>query len=257
MSALLDVYFDQFIIFVLILTRLSGVMMLAPVFGSPSVPVKIRGLLAVGLALVITPVFWNTPVESPAGVVDVLVLMSREAILGLTLGAGVMILFSGLQLTGLIIGQMAGMALATAFDPSVNSNSSIFATLLNVVTIAVFVIIGGHRVVMEALLDTFQWRPPGAAGISSGAMQAIGDVVTQSFVVGIRAAAPMIVALLMSILVMGLVSRTLPQLNILAVGFSLNAMILLATLSITLGSVAWVFQEQVEPTVQGLLDVFR
>jgi flagellar biosynthetic protein FliR len=66
----------------------------------------------------------------------------------------------------------------------------------------------------------------------------------------------MMVAVLMSILIMGLISRTLPQLNVLAVGFSLNAMVMLATLSVCLGGAAWAFQDQVGPTLDVIVNIF-
>ena len=70
--------------------------------------------------------------------------------------------------------------------------------------------------------------PPGTAQISANALSSLEEIMRQSFILGVRAAAPMIVSLLMSVLVMGLISRTLPQLNILAVGLSLNSIVMLA-----------------------------
>jgi flagellar biosynthetic protein FliR len=78
--------------------------------------------------------------------------------------------------------------------------------------------------------------------------------VALSFIVGVRAAAPAMVALLSSVLILGLISRTLPQLNVIAVGFSLNAMVMLAVLSLSLGGVVWAFQDEVGPTLALLRD---
>jgi flagellar biosynthetic protein FliR len=249
---LLQLYLDQFLVFVLVLTRISGLVMTAPVFGPRSVPIQVRGLLAVSLSLIITPLHWGTYVVQPASLLNLLVLVGREAVVGLALGLGIMILFTGLQLAGQIMGQMSGMSLADIFDPSFDSSVPIFAQLMDLVTLAVFVAIGGHRQVMSALLDTFEVMPPGTGGFSPSMVGALVDVTTQSFMLGIRAAAPVMVALLLSVLVMGLISRTLPQLNVIAIGFSLNSMVLLATLSISLGAVAWIFQEQAEISIETL-----
>jgi len=257
MSALLELYLDQFLVFTLILARISALMMTAPIYGATYIPVQIRALLAVGLSVLVAPLHWHTPIEYPGNVLNFLVIVAGEALIGLVLGLGLFILFAGVQIAGEIAGQMSGMRLGNLFDASMNTDVPIFAKLLNLVALSVFVLIGGHRQVMDALLDTFRFVPPGSGGLSGGIVQTLTDVVAGSFMLGIRAGAPIMVALLMSILVMGLISRTLPQLNILAAGFSLNAIIMLAALSLSLGSIAWIFQEQVEPTIEALRQVLQ
>ncbi len=251
-----DIYLaapSRLIVFVLVLTRIGGLVMTAPVLGTRAAPVRVRALLAMGLALLVLPLQMQALVDPPSTLAGLLVLMIGEAIIGLTLGLGVMILFSGVQLTGQIVGQMSGAQIADTFDPTYNQSVPIYAQLLDLVTVTVFVLIGGHREVVDALLGTFRHIPLGSGGFNQGVGEAMLEVLTQSFIVGIRAAAPAIVALLMSVLVLGLISRTLPQLNILAVGFSLNAMVMLAVVAMSLGGIAWVFQDQVGPT----LDVLR
>lgn len=245
---------SRLIIFVLVLTRISGLMLTAPVLGTRAAPLQVRAMLAIGLALLVAPLQFHTPLEDPDTLINLLVLMVGEAIIGLTLGTGVMILFSGIQLTGQIVGQMSGAQIADVFDPSFDQSVPIYSQLLDLLTITVFLIIGGHREVLDALLGTFRTLPLGGGGFHQGITEAIVAVVTQSFAVGIRAAAPAIVALLMSILILGLISRTLPQLNILAVGFSMNAIVMLAMLALSLGSIAWAFQNEVAPTLNLLRD---
>ena len=147
---------------------------------------------------------------------------------------------------------MSGMQLADVVNQNVDTNVPVFSQLLDMVTLVVFLAIGGHRQVMGALLDTFSWMPPGHVTLSGDLVMALSDVTTQSFLLGIRAAAPMMIALLLSILIMGLISRTLPQLNIIAVGFSFNSVVLLATLSVSLGAVVLIFQDQAEDALQAI-----
>jgi flagellar biosynthetic protein FliR len=99
--------------------------------------------------------------------------------------------------------------------------------------------------------------PPGSAEFSSDLVAALGEVTAQSFLLGARASAPLMLSLLLSVLIMGLISRTLPQLNVIAVGFSLNSLVTLAVLSVTLGTVVWVFQDQVATTLDTLREGFR
>ncbi len=249
---LLSPNLNQFLVFVLVLTRISPLFMLMPVFGSQSVPVRVRALLAVGISLVITPLYWGRQIATPESLIELAVMMGKEAALGLVLSLGVLILFAGLQLAGQIIGQMSGMSLADVVSPGSDTTVPVFSQLFDLVTLAVFVIIGGHRQVIAALLDTFAWMPPGRAALSSNMLDALNEVMSQSFALGIRAAAPVMLALLLSVLIMGLISRTLPQLNVIAVGFSFNAMVVLVVLSISLGTAAWIFQDEAINTIQTL-----
>jgi flagellar biosynthetic protein FliR len=118
--------------------------------------------------------------------------------------------------------------------------------------LAVFVAVGGHRIVTEALLETFAWVPPGHAAIGESYSQVLVGILTQSFELGIRASAPLLTALLVSNLVLGLISRTLPQINVIAVGFGLNSLLALGMLFLTIGGVAWAFQEPTVDVMQRL-----
>lgn len=226
--------------------------MTAPFFGSQSVPVRIRALFAVGISLIIVPTYWSTPLEYPGSVLGLFVLIAGEALVGLALGLGVLILFTGVQVAGQIIGQLSGMSLADVFNPAFDSNSPIFSQILFYVTMAVFLLIGGHRMILSGLLDTFEVLPPGLGTVSESITYALVTILHQSFVVGIRAVAPVMASLLLATLVMGLVSRTLPQLNILTLGFGLNALILQSALLFSLGGVAWTMQDQIEPILGDL-----
>jgi flagellar biosynthetic protein FliR len=245
---------EKFLLFTLVLTRVSGLTMTAPIYGTSDVPMPVRALLAMALALLITPTQWGVSVAYPGTLINYLVFVGSELLVGLSLGLGITILFSGIQLAGQTIGHISGMLLADVFDPNLQTDVPMFSRLLFLVTLAVFVLIGGHRIVMAGLLDTFQTIPPGSAAFHDSICQAMVTVLAESFQLGVRAAVPVVTALLLSTLVMGLISRTLPQLNILMVGFGMNSMLTFATLSLTIGAAAWAFQGEVEPAIRTLVD---
>lgn len=249
MHVLAELYREPLILFVLVLTRISGLVMTAPVFGSRNVPVRVRAFLAIGLALIITPVQLHEAVEMPNDLLNMGILAAREGILGLALGLAVMIIFTGLHLTGQIIGQMSGMSLADTFDPTFDTSVPVFSQLLDAVTLSIFIAVGGHRHILSALLDTFKARPPGVRDFPTSVVEALTTITGESFEVGIRAGAPVMVALLLAVLILGLISRTLPQLNIIAIGFSLNSMIMLVTLAASLGGLAWVVQDHADSVI--------
>ncbi len=241
---------NQFLIFALILTRISGLVVTAPIFGDRAVPPRVRVLLAVGLAFLITPTQIDTVILEPANLLDFAMLAGGELLVGLTLGLGVMLLFSGAQLAGQLISHLSGMALADVFQPGLDSSIPIYSQLLYLMSLTIFVLIDGHRMVMTGLMSAFAAVPPGSAGMPLSATEAFTELLTQSFIVGIRTAAPITVAQLLGTLVLGLISRTLPQLNVLVMGFGINALVTLSLVMFTLGGMVWVFEAQMESMLE-------
>jgi flagellar biosynthesis protein FliR len=249
--------YDKFLLFTLVLTRVSGLTMTAPIYGTSDIPAQVRALLAVALALLITPTQWHVAVSQPPTVLMYLVLIGSELLIGLCLGLGIMVLFSGAQLAGEMISYVSGMMLGDVYDPGSQSEVPIFSRLLQLVALAVFVCIGGHRVVMAGMLDTFASIPPGSGVIPNTISEAFVVLVTQSFHLAIRASIPVVTALLLSTLVMGLISRTLPQLNVLMIGFGLSSILALGVLALTIGAAAWAFQDQVAPALSTVLEALQ
>ena len=169
------------------------------------------------------------------------------------------------------MGRVGGFTLSDVFDPMTASNVPLLSQLLGLLSTAVFLIIGGHRLLLGGLLDTFRAIPPGGSaalllaapggGPGSGLLASLVEMflllITQSFQVAIRAAAPVLAAVLLATLLLGLISRTLPQLNIMVLGFGLNTMVTFGVLFLSLGSALLVFQDQVVPTLQIIFQTLR
>lgn len=240
---------NQMVVFALILTRISGLFVFAPVFSSNEIPMRVRALLIVALALILTPTQAHVQPPQPETLVDFSLSLGTELLIGVSIGLGVLSLFLGIQMAGRIIGQMSGLGVAEIFDPATDTSTPLFAQLLNLVAMLVFLLIGGHRMVMAALLDNLNVLPLGS-GFPPDAVHALTVVLSQSFDLGLRAAAPATAALLLSTLVLGLIGRTMPQFNILMLGFGINSMVSLGTMFVSMGAIVWLFQDQLEPVLQ-------
>jgi flagellar biosynthetic protein FliR len=269
--ALLNV--DRFLLCTLVLTRVSGLMMSAPVYGTKDVPATVRALLSFALALLIMPSQWDATLEHPGNMLQYLALIGCELLVGVFLGMGIAILLSGVQMAGELISRIGGLSMSEIFDPTFDTEVPLFSKLLALVSTAVFVGIGGHRMLMAGLLDTFKTIPPGgfltavfgpsptgsAGGVAwlESLLETFLVLVGESFSLGIRASVPVVTAVLLATVVLGLISRTLPQLNILMLGFGLNSMLTFAIFAVTLGAGVLAFQEQIGPTLETLLQTLR
>ena len=254
MSPVLNLYLDQFLTFVLVLTRLGSLLMTLPMLGTATVPLQVRALLALGISLILTPLFWAQPIPQPENLIILGTLLAREAILGLALGLAVLILLSGMQLAGQIVSQTSGMTLADVANPTFDTTTPLFSQILEMLAIAIFFLVGGHRQVIDALLRSFTWMPPGTGRLPDSTLEALAQITSQSFDIGIRASAPVIVALLLATLVVALISRTIPQLNAVAVGLNFNSLMGLGIFALCLGSAAWVFQNELESSIDIIME---
>lgn len=239
-------------VFALVLARIGALTATAPLLKLETVPVTVRGLLAVTLSLLVMPLYTHLSYTSPWNLLAFGSLLLNEVLIGALLGLGMQILFAGVQITGQIIAHMSGMSLAEISSPDFDGGTSVFTQIYHYTTMAVFVALGGHRMVMAALLDTFQWAPPGHATYGDTFAEVMVNILQQSFELGIRAAAPVMIAMFLTTLLLGLISRTLPQINVLAVGFGINSMLTIGTILLTLGGAAWLFQDPIVATLEQL-----
>ena len=131
------------VLFALILTRVGAVVATAPILSDTTLPVRVKGLMAVSLAAMVTPVTlqtMTTPLPSTNSLVELGMLAVSEAAVGLALGLGLMVVLAGVQLCGQIVGQMSGMALAEGADPVFGDTASVFGQIYYLVTTAVLTV---------------------------------------------------------------------------------------------------------------------
>ncbi len=247
MEMLTNWLMEHLVLGVLVMTRMSTLLMSMPSVGV-GVPKRVRAFLAITLtALVLPPVASATPVQDLPHIDNLLELaiaIAREGLIGLLIGATVQLIITGLQMGGEMITSTGGMQLGDAVDPTTSSSMPSVARLVGLLVTAVMLLVGGHRILLSVLLESFYAVPAGNVVFHDSMMDLVVGQLSAGMASGVRIAAPVIAALLLSNLVTGLISRTLPQINVLAIGLSINALAMLVILSLTIGSVGLVFQSE-------------
>jgi len=236
---------SRVLVYVLVLTRVSGLVIMAPVMSSVDAPMQFRALLAFALSLTMLPSQWFVEVVEPDSLPAFVVMIAAELLIGLAMGLGLYILFAGIALAGELVGHVGGLQASQIFDPVSGDQVPLMARAYQFLAIAVFALIGGLNVLVTSLLDTFATIPIGTAGFQPDVVYSLVVILSTSFNLALRIAAPVLIATLISMLVMGLLSKTLPQLNLMSVGFGINSMLMFAIFSLTLGTGMWCFQERV------------
>jgi flagellar biosynthetic protein FliR len=245
------------VLFTFVFARVAGLTMTAPIYGNNNVPLQVRVLLAAALSLLVLPLQGSAAAVHYGSLPQYALLLAVEAAIGACLGLGVLILLHSMTLAGELVAQTSGLGIAEVFDPTIEENVPLFSRLMFLTAVTIFLCIGGHRMVMAGLLDTFQTIPPGSGELPNSLAEAFTTLVGQSFSLGVRVAAPAVTSLLLATLILGLIGRTLPQLNIFALGFGLNSLLALAALALSIGAAAWAFQDQIEPAMRTIFDSLR
>lgn len=243
-DSLVSVLAQPLWVLIIVLARISPVILMTPPVNSSGVPMRVRGLLVLAIAVLLTPTIQSTATVMPSDLPHMCIALGGEILLGTLLGSVVLLAITCLQLAGQAIGYLAGFDFAVSVDPGSSEEMPVLSNLLGLLAMAIWLLLGGHRQLLQCALDSFSRYPAGAVIFEDSWLFELELVLRHTFEVGLRAAAPIAVALLLSNIVTGLLARTLPQLNILSIGFNLNVSALLIALTIGLGSLTWVYQAE-------------
>jgi len=215
--------------FALVLSRLAGLTITAPLFSSQAIPMRLKAFFAAAMTLSIFPAV-APAMTFRLTLSDALVGMLGEFALGAVLGLGVALILGAAQVAGLAVSQQAGLAIAQVLDPMTGGGASLLAEVYYVVAAMMFLALGGDRELVRALLDSFSAVPLMAFRPDVGAFGFLADALSESFVLAVQLAAPAIIALLLTSVAIGFLARTVPQLNVISIGFSLKIVVALVVL---------------------------
>jgi flagellar biosynthetic protein FliR len=204
--------------FILVLARVSPLFVLAPLFSSRIIPARVRGIVAVALAVGLSPVLvrGHTVATAPA---DVVWLVGKELLVGLAFAFVVGALFAAVAVAGSFLDTAIGFSYGSLVDPFTGVQSSVLQQAYSLVGILVFIAIGGDVWVIKGLARTYDLVPidqlPQLGRMVAGVDAAFASI----FVSAIQVAGPVLLAIVLTDAAFGLVSRVVPQLNVFGVGF--------------------------------------
>jgi len=251
--------FDQAPIFVLVLFRLAGLIAVGPFLGSAVIPVKVRVLLAAVLSMAVFPLVVPAA-AAPTSLAGMIVAIALEMIIGTTMGFALTLLFIGVQIGAEMVSYQMGLGMATLVDPMSQSRSNVLSQFYILLTTLIYVLMNGHLILIRALVQTFQTIPlmglSQQQGIFSNIMQMFISLMTEAFMLGIRIAGPALVAIYLATLALGFISRTMPQLNILAAGFPIRITLALVLLIASLGAVGIIFEDSLFSVLEQIGSLF-
>ena len=243
----------ELMICILVGARLGGLVVAMPMLSS-GMPVRIRVLLVIAMTVVLVPgvVAANPFSGSFLTIPEILFAAIREVIFGMVIGGVVQLLVTGIGLAGELIANVTGMQLAQTADPATGEAVPQLSRLLGLLVTAIMFAVGGHRFLIDAVLTSFRKFPPMSVSIDQTMLAMVVDQLAIAIESGLRIAAPVVACVLLTNIIVAIISRTVPQLNVLAVGLNINLMAALVVLALTIGSVGLVFETELAGAIQGL-----
>ena len=211
----------EFMAFTLILIRVSVILFLAPIFGSDLIPAQVKVALGLVLSLMLSSFIKVDTSVFPRLPIDFAVIIIREVTIGLALALIIRFVLEGVQFAAQFIGYQMGFAIVNVVDPQSGNQLSVLSQFAYILALIVFLSTNAHHLIVRALIESFQLAPPGLPVMPAGVLQ---EIITRSaglFVIAIKIGAPALAVLFFTKVAMGIVAKTVPQMNVLFVGMPL------------------------------------
>ena len=238
------------------LVRILGLVSSAPLLGNRAVPVRVRVAFGVGIAIAVLPALPPMPAV-PAGSGVGMVIMLQQLLLGIGMAMVMRVVFAAVDVAGELIGLQMGLSFATFFDPQSGGQTSVVAEFLGLITSLVFLALNGHLLIVEVLVRSFEWIPVSSDSLhGDGWMAAVlfGGLV---FSAGLLLALPLIAALLIANVAMGVLTRAAPQLNLFAIGFPITMTVGFVVMYFSLEAFAPVMEHLFDRGFEGVAELMR
>ena len=204
------------------LARVAAIITSMPVFGTNMVPMRAKVVLAIMLTILVFPVVDINLSGVAFTTLSMGILMANEVILGAMIGFVARLIFTAVEFGGTVVGYQMGFAAANVYDPQNQRQISLMSQFQNVFAILVFLAIDGHHIFLRTLVASYDLVPPGFLDLSGPAVPYIVELMSGMLVLAVRFSAPVLAVLLLSGLILGIMSRVFPQLNVFLLSFPIN-----------------------------------
>lgn len=222
--------------YLLILMRVAGLVMTAPFFGYSAVPMRVRAALSVFLTLV---VIQTVPVITLqySGVIGYSVLIVKETMLGVTMGLMCTICFYVINLAGQLMDMEMGLSMANMFDPMTNMQFSVTGNLYNYLLMLMLVVTNMHYYILRAIVDSFSYFNIGEAVFDTVSLKnVVLDFMVNYFIIAVRIILPVFCCMLLVNVVLGVLAKAAPQMNMFVVGMQIKVLVGLVILVLVIQS---------------------
>jgi len=215
--------FQQISSFSLVFLRITALIVMIPVFGDRTVPARVKAGLGLILAVIVYP-FLKTETLPPfsANFISMIIGMAGEVCIGIIIGFVARCIFAGVQSAGELIGFQMGFSMASVLDPLSNTQISALSEFQYLIAMLIFLFVDGHHIFLNAIVESYRSIPPLGFSFSGSLMQMLFNYTREVFVIAVKISAPIMAVMIFVNVGLGVIARTVPQINVFIVGFPLQ-----------------------------------
>jgi len=213
----LTYYLNLFPLYLAILLRTSGVMISAPVLNSRNIPVYLKACLSILLSILILFMVSDS-FAVPEIDIKFIILLISEFLIGVVIGYSAQLLFAAIQLAGQSIDMQMGFGMVNVMDPQSGMQVPLVGTFKHLLAILVFLMIDGHHWLIEALFSSYKMAPINGLAINGSLISLLINLTANMFLIALKLASPLVGALFITDIIMGIIARAVPQMNVFLVG---------------------------------------
>lgn len=222
--AALTTFYAQVPVFLLVLVRMGALFVTAPVLGGPYAPTTAKALLTVAVTLVVMPSVAHHAAPPPLDL-SYLVLIARELMVGLTFGFVVNLAFHGVRAGGELINRHAGFSAAENFDPETDFGAGPMGDLMHMLVVLLFLATDLHLHLIASMARSFELIPLGGWTLTPGFARILDQGVLQMWTIAIALSFPVLTAVMLITVAEGVITRAVPQINVLHISFAIKILV--------------------------------
>jgi len=236
--------YAEFEIFLFVFVRVGAIIIFAPVLGSGTVPGSLKIGLIFMVSVLVFPLVSSVPLALPRGMLDLSVRLISEGAIGLIIAYAARLVFIAVQVAGTLIDFQMGFGVVNVIDPQTNTQVSVTAQLQNILAVLIFLALDIHHFFIHTIVDSFRVINPDHFNFSTPTMEFILNLFAGTFVTAIKLAAPAMAVLFFISVALGLIARTVPQMNVFIVAFPLQIGMGLLMIGLTMTFFVMIVKQQ-------------
>jgi len=231
MNYVFELVQGKYEVFLLILVRITGIFLISPVFSRNNTPTIIK----IGFSFVVSIILLNV-IDSNIINIDIFdysILIVKELAIGLLIGFISYLFFTALYLSGQIIDMQIGFGMVNVMDPQHNVQIPIMGNYYYVFAILLFLLIDGHHLLIKGIIQSYDFIPIGEFIFTQDLLNQMIYIMGQVFTIGFKISSPILATIFLADVLLGILARTMPQMNVFVVGMPLKIIVGIITLVVT------------------------
>ncbi|MGC8653630.1 MAG: flagellar biosynthetic protein FliR [Candidatus Kryptoniota bacterium] len=241
----------------MVLIRILALFGTAPMFSNRAIPSIVKVWAGAFVAFALFPLVAVQSGEISLDTGSLIVHAFQEFMIGASIGFSLSVLFSGVIYAGDLIGVDIGFSVSSLIDPQNGVSAPVIGQIQYIVAVFVFLILNGHFFLLQALKASYRVVPIAEMKITGGAVGAMVRITGMVFVTAIKIGAPVLIALFLTDVLMGIIARMVPQINVFFVGLPLKIGVGLVMLAVSMPFFVYVFSKLLEVFENDVVELMR